>query len=387
MTMQPTFTFLSVSTFEPWDWTNPDTVGIGGSETSHIEMARRLALRGASVHSYAPTSFEGPEPGPGGVTWENWEKADFTRPGIWVIYRDPRQLDELPPDVPAWLVCQDVDYDAWTDERLARVNRVIALCDQHRKFLEWRHPSLRGRVHVSSNGVKAELVEETLAANLPRNPKRLLYPSSPDRGLMNLIPIFSRAREIDRALELHVCYGFDNIEKVVERERVKFGAAGPVTRRTEMMRQAIETPGVINHGRIPQPELARLWAQTGIWCHPSSFEETSCITCMDAQALGAVPLTNPVWAVGENVTHGVFLEGPPADYVTRGLYVLNLLDLAADAGKQERIRTEMMPDALRRFNWERFVDQWLGWANVDVEAETAAGSGAIAGAAAVEVLA
>ena len=28
------FVFYSHPTFEPWDWTNPETVGIGGSETS-----------------------------------------------------------------------------------------------------------------------------------------------------------------------------------------------------------------------------------------------------------------------------------------------------------------------------------------------------------------
>ena len=56
--------------------------------------------------------------------------------------------------------------------------------------------------------------------------------------------------------------------------------------------------------------LAHSFARVGFWLYPSSFEETSCITGMRAQALGAVPITSrhPDSALPETV--GKFDLGP-----------------------------------------------------------------------------
>ena len=89
------FIFVSTLTFENWDWTNPETRGIGGSETSHIEMARRLANRGHNVISYAPLPADKHDTiGPGGVRWRHsgslfGGRVMIDEPAIWVVYRDP----------------------------------------------------------------------------------------------------------------------------------------------------------------------------------------------------------------------------------------------------------------------------------------------------------
>jgi len=382
MTPKPQFTFLSMPTFEHWDWLNPDAKGIGGSETSHIQMAQRLKKRGCDVRSYGPTPYTGPMTDETGLEWRWWDKAfdaedegqALDRAGVWVVYRDPQAVDFVPQGFPIWMICQDVDYDTWTPERIARCTRIVALCEEQKRFLEYHHPEMCGRVCVSSNGVRPGLIEQMRRLDLPRNPKRLIYPSSPDRGLMNLVPIFERAREIDHELELHVYYGFDNIEKVVEREAALPGNMGLVAKQTQRIRDAINKPGIVVHGRTGQKDLAREWAQSGIWCHPSNFQETSCITCMDAQAFGAIPITNPIWAVGENVEHGVFIEGNAANYVVRGLYALELVRLASDPIRQQEIRRVMMPWARDRFTWETFTDQWMSWA-VNDTTSTSAGTG------------
>lgn len=354
------FTFVSSPTFETWDWTNPDAQGIGGSETSHIEMSNRLARRGHQVHSYAPTSFEGPANNPHGVTWESCAKAKW-REGVWVLYRNPEVIDDLPPGVPAWLVCQDVDYRGLTEERAARLTRIVGLCETHRKYLCARYPFAASKIYASSNGIKVDQIRQALADLPPRNPKRLMYASSPDRGLLYLAMIFERAREIVPDLELHVYYGFNNLDKIIQ--------ANPQYREgTEKLRKLLDQPGIEYHGRMGQPELFREWQKAGIWCHPSSFTETSCITCMDAQALGAIPITTPIWAVCENVEHGVFIEGDPYNCnLTRARYTLELIRMACDPNRQEAIRERMMPWALKRFDWEKYVDQWEEWAENDLD--------------------
>lgn len=390
MSAETKFVFVSERTFEPWDWTNPDRVGIGGSETSHIEMAQRLARRGHEVVSFAPLTPEagfyrvgqlGPDASfidPAGARWfgvedfQQYSVGDFPN-AVFVIYRAPHLVDLLPAGAIAWLICQDVDYtdarNALTEARALRFTRIVALCHEQACYLArrlpaaaWHSPGVP-RIVVSSNGIKAEYIERLLADPPERNPMRLIYASSPDRGLENLLQIFSRVREIVPAAELHVCYGFDNIEKVIAR----VGLNSSVARLHQRLAEGLKAPGVHHYGRLGQLELLGEWFKSSIWCHPSNFTETSCITCMDAQACGAVPVTRPIWAIGENVMNGVFIEGDATSELIRARYVLRVAELLLNPSIAAAHREMMMPAlALAKFTWERWVDQWIDWAQADL---------------------
>jgi glycosyltransferase involved in cell wall biosynthesis len=328
------------------------------------------------VLSFAPVGWDGEtRKGPGGEAWLN--STEFLaqhvsrNADVYVIYRAPQLVDNLPEGAVAWLICQDVDYNfagrTLTQERLVKFTRIVAFCETHANYLRGRYPSAADKVVVSSNGIKTELIRELLPSLLVapevRNPKRLMYASSPDRGMEFLLDIFPRAKEIVPDLELHIYYGFDNIDKLKK---------GWIQANAQRLKEMTRQPGVTNHGRTPQPQLLREWFKSGIWCHPSNFTETSCITCMDAQACGAIPITQPTWAVGENVRHGVFIEGDVTNELVRSRYVTEVVKMALDPERQEAIRRDMMPYARERFTWERFVSQWEAWAEVDVKAEVAA---------------
>jgi glycosyltransferase involved in cell wall biosynthesis len=365
------FIFLSNPTFEYWSWRSPDDPGIGGSETSHVEMCRRIAERGHEVLSFAPVPEESHDPA--GVPWRWIEDCDYSQHAdVWIIYRAPELVDNLPLGTNAWLICQDIDYrGSLTLERQRKFSRIVALCEAQSQHLKALHPESASKIVVSSNGIKSELIAELIQyridhspdSGFERNPHRLMYASSPDRGLLNLLDVFPRAKENVPDLELHVFYGFDNINKVIESGKDSGNHAGRVK---DAVIKAMDQPGVFHHGRMGQRELLKEWLKSGIWCHVSAFPETSCITCMDAQACGAIPITNPIWAVRDNVQHGVFISGDVTQSLVKAYYTLELIKLAKDPERQEEIRREMMPWALEAFNWELWVDQWLGWARADV---------------------
>lgn len=357
------FTFLSMPSYEYWDWNNPTSKGIGGSETSHVEMVARLAARGHSVHSYAPVDFTGQREGPGGAIWEQCKTVDGGRFGVWVIYREPTVIADIPPESgPVWIICQDVDYSNWTAEAFKRVTRIVALCQEHALLLKLRHPEAAHKVCISSNGIRPEFFEHEDRNPPERNPFRLMYASSPDRGLWYLIEVFERAKELMPELELHTYYGFENIKKVAESN-----PHSNLAHQIERMEKKMAAAGVINHGRIGQRELIHEWFKAGIWCHPSVFPETSCITCMEAQAAGAIPITNPIWACRDNVQYGSFIEGNPQDDpLARARYVMELIKWAGTPGLQNSWRRPMMLWARNHFDWNNFVDQWEEWARDDL---------------------
>lgn len=350
------FIFYSPVHFEKWDWRNSVERGIGGSETSHVEMAWRLARRGHEVITYAPI----PEDCPGewkNTKWFDYTEVDWTLKGVWILYRCPDAVDHFPKkedrqDQTLWLMMQDWDYPNWTDERITNTDKVITLCKAHGRDVVRAHPLIKNNLWLSSNGVKTDLIEEVLEEGIPhRNPHKIIFASSPDRGLRYVVQSFERAREVVPTLELHAFYGFDNLNKLRERN--------PFLKKVAEETEALLTrPGVVWHGRVSQKELYREWLSAGMWVYQTNFNETSCITSMEAQSLGAIPIVNPIYALSENVLYGTGIEGDAySDPLTKARFAAEIVRWS-NPDLQETLRSEMMHNARERFDWEKFVDQW-----------------------------
>lgn len=347
---------LNPNRIESWDWRNLE-IGIGGSETSAIEMSWRLARRGYDVTCYTDQPKDCPDLEWRGVHWRDLADAGMAERGLWIIYRNLACMDAFIPskDRRAWLVCQDVDYHDWTDERSAKFDRILGLCPRHVAHLQAAHPKSKDWIHLSGNGIRTDAILQLPSQE--RNPRRLIYSSSPDRGLPQLMWIFERAQEIVPDLELHIFYGLDNIKKLTKSSMdAKYWE--PTVR---IVQKCQETKGVTWHGRVGQLELYTEILKSGIWCYPTNFTETSCITSMEMQALGAIPITRPYWGLLHNVNSGVFIEGDTNDPLIRCRYVDALVRAATSPEGQERFRQVMIPQALSRHNYERICDQWEGW--------------------------
>lgn len=348
--------FVAPNYIEPWDW-RAIHKGIGGSETSHIELAKRFAARGYEVVSYTKlpegqcSYFED-------VHWRDLSDLDLSDDGLFIVYRDLKIMDGFTPSSSrsAWLVCQDVDYASWTPERADKFSLIMGLCRAHVSYLQSRHAESAHKIVLSGNGIPAdEILKSTITEK--RNPKRLIYSSSPDRGLIPLSKIFERAVESVPELELHIFYGLDNIEKLCKTaiDRAYWKPTFDVVEKLQQM------PNVHWHGRVGQPELRSEIAKSGLWCYPTNFTETSCITSMEMQALGAIPITRPLWGLADNVQYGCFIDGDINDKLVLSRYVDAVVRMASNPEGQEAIRKPMMQHALARFNWERIADQWESW--------------------------
>jgi len=168
-----------------------------------------------------------------------------------------------------------------------------------------------------------------------------------------MLDIFQRAREFCDGLSLHVFYGFNNLE-IITKDRLN----DPRRIAAERIRGRLNEPGVVWHGRVGQDQLYREWLKSGIWCYPTEFTETSCITCMEAQYGGAIPITNPLWALRDNVEHGVFLPGNPySDNLIRARYAQTIALLARTPALQEQIRDKMYKYRSGK-HWGLVADQW-----------------------------
>jgi hypothetical protein len=92
------------------------------------------------------------------------------------------------------------------------------------------------------------------------------------------------------------------------------------------------------------------------------FPETSCATAMEAQALGAIPICQSIWALGENVRHGSVISGDSYHDPATIERFTEVLVRWCDPALQARVRPTMMQWARQQFDWNRYVPQWEAWA-------------------------
>jgi len=324
-------------------------------------MSWRLARRGHEVTSYAPLP-KGTNPEWRGTLWQHSHEADFAKDGVWVLSRCPEMLDKFGPrrpEQPRWLVCQDVRYDTLTEERAEKLDVVLALCPVAGLYLQSRFPYIKEKVMLSGNGIRSDAIRALIKQNIKRNPKRLIWTSSPDRGLDTLLRIYARAREFVDGLELHCFYGWDNIDKTLNDPQEKGQIKDIWKQIKESTLKLLDQPGVTWHGRVGQEQLYEEYCKSGLWVYPTEFSETSCIASMEAQACGVIPITNPIWGLAHNVQHGILIEGDPwQDSLTRARYLSEVIRLTSNPDDQETIRKGMQLDTIMTHNWEHWANQY-----------------------------
>ena len=94
-----------------------------------------------------------------------------------------------------------------------------------------------------------------------------------------------------------------------------------------------------------------------MFTYPSTYEELFCISCAEAESLGAFPITSETGALGSTnigeIVHGNPHEAPfKQEFVERVVYYLKNKD------KLSEKRKIAMEEARKRFSPETILEQW-----------------------------
>ncbi len=351
--------------YERWSPETLERGGMGGSETMAWEMARRLRRLGHGVRVFADcVGMEGVYEG---VEWLNQdrylEQGERAKCDVLISSRIPDLVDfEFKARARvAWV--HDVHMGAGlTNKRALKFDRFLCLSNWHKQFFldqyKYVHESA---VVVTRNGIDLSRYEGEEA----RDPHRMIYSSSPDRGLLAALQCLPGIRARVPDASLHVFYGFENWEK----------SGDPAQQQNAQiikgMLGAYANFGAVNHGRVHGRELAKEQLKSGVWAYPTWFHETNCITAMEAQAAGLRCVTSPIAALNETLgaEHGYMVQGDwlspayQAEFTERVVACMLHGEVATeprmDRERQKaRARRDFSLDALaQEWSWmlERFV--------------------------------
>lgn len=327
---------------EKWSPENLKT-GIGGSETAVIHLSKQWAKMGYDV-----TVFGDPqeEKDYDGVHWRAfWRFNPADEFNILLIWRNPWILDTQFKAKFLGLDLHDVpNENEFFEERIKQIDKIFVKSKFHRNFLL----SLPDEKFVIiPNGIDPDLF---IWNKIKRNPYKLVYSSSYDRGLEYMLlygwPIIKRA--IPKA-ELHIFYGWNLFDKVYannpERQLWK-------KKMVELMSQ----DGVFEHGRIGQKQLIKEKSTAVIHYYATTFEEIDAICVRESILAGCLPVTTNYAALKEkSYCHRV--EGDPFDPETQEKVAKEIIWLLKNPSELKEL-VEKGKKLAEKETWENIAKEW-----------------------------
>jgi glycosyltransferase involved in cell wall biosynthesis/SAM-dependent methyltransferase len=304
---------------------------LGGSESAAYYLARELAVLGMNVTMFTsiPPAQEGAWDGvrylsagaptqaaPLGEIFE-WYAAS-TPHDVLIVQRAPEGFHRpFASKVNFWW-SHDLALKRHLPalaRQLWNVDRVLAVSEFHRGQIASVFGYPAERIEVVPNGVDLALFpgepdpeRARVWAERKWSGGRMIYSSRPERGLAYLVErggLMDRLRESAPDLRLEVA-GYDN---TVPAMRALY---------ERLWGRCRELPNVDLLGPLSKQALADRMREAFLHLYPTTFEEVSCITAMEAQAAGNPIVTSRLAALPETLRGGaaVWLDPDPATLPT-----------------------------------------------------------------------
>jgi glycosyltransferase involved in cell wall biosynthesis len=174
---------------------------------------------------------------------------------------------------------------------------------------------------------------------------------------MYLLGMWKDIKEKFPDAELHVAYGWEMFNKIA--------ATNPERMQWKRdMELAMTQPGIIHHGRLGKKELDELTSECGIMAYSTDFFEINCITALNCQKLGCVPvvMNQGKWeeediytALDETVYAGIKVEGNIK--TDRDKYFKALTDLMDNYFEWNKLSKKGKSGAYH-YSWPKIAEGW-----------------------------
>lgn len=254
----------------------------GATEIYAHKLAEGLATRGHTVHVVTPdlTTLEHRAP-----TLFYWPKAWHpTEADAVVMFHNLEHIGPYSADL-LILVSNGLGADLGPqDEFASGLDAVACLTKKHVDLLTLAHPKIdRSKCFVTGLGVDlSEYRGDILPA---RRPGRLLWTSSPERGLWHAVDIFEHVQKDMPEATLHLTYDWERFF-----HRAKWDSNHQAAQMWQIKERIDANPAIVNRGGLSREELiqAQLEAQIFLFpCDPQLIgSQLHSLAALEAAAAG-----------------------------------------------------------------------------------------------------
>ena len=181
-------------------------------------------------------------------------------------------------------------------------------------------------------------------------PFRMLYASSYDRGGEHLLKMWPQIKEKIPTAELHIAYGWQMFLKGYSNNPYMMSWK-------ERMEKMMEQEGITHYGRLSKQELDELTESCDVWAYYCTFDETNCITALNSQRLGAVPITMARAGLLDTVYSGKMIDEDGFEPEAKTKY-LEALVLAYENPDWVKMESLVAKTNIDKFYWSNIARLW-----------------------------
>ncbi len=195
---------------------------------------------------------------------------------------------------------------------------------------------------------------EPFGAYRPRVSKsiRLIYHTTPHRGLNILVPVFEHLVQLHPEIELDVfssfdIYGWSDRDKPYE----------------ALFERCRAHPRIRYHGAQPNQVVRDVLTECDIFAYPSIHAETSCIAAIEAMSAGCLVVCPSFGALPETCANFGRIYSYTEDVNVHANRFVSALDEAIRTVRLRRVedeclRAEQVDYFNRFFSWDRRIREW-----------------------------
>ncbi len=315
-----------------------DPRGLTGTDVTSFNLAVEMGRRGYDVTWYANLTQDYQARGIKFARWDRWDAESKQDWYAAVATLNPWGLEKANKGTLRVLNQQINDFKKFVGwEQYTDIVTALSLTHKRQlsKFTNFQN------WFILPNGCDPSIYHDG-----PRNNKKLVWASSPDRGLHWLLELFPQLKKHVPDVEVHVYYMYN---------RDAANGTGETANRFRYMNQALERlhgKGVFFHGSVSRQDMAEVFSKSralAYTCDPTGFTEGFSCTTLEAAVSGCLPIIVGADALAE--IYGDYVPTTPAPYPhNREHYFDDLVKYLTDdvAYKQAQIRGKEMGKV---YNW------------------------------------
>jgi len=337
----------------PFEGDSAETRPLGGSESAMIMMMRELHKLGYEATVFCRCEKEGFF---SGVRYLNIGKArHFLKEHHVQVFIAQTSSDAFSLEMNAGLKVfwtggnHDVRaLQALSDRELQKqIDCFFFISRWQAENFQKKFGIPKDRVFMTRNGFDPSLFK----GGAKKVKYRMIYLSSPGRGLDILLDVFPGIRKRFKSAELHV---FSDYEFYGE-------AKGSWKHEHPEIAGKIDREGITHHGNIRRDRLAEELEKAYIMPYPTHFRETSCMAAIEAQAAGTPPVATRLAALPETIEHGktgILVPGRAGSLIYRWRFAREVIRLFEDEKRWGSLSEAGKKRMYGDFEWSKIAIEW-----------------------------
>lgn len=308
---KPIICFIVDGGFKPWNGSSINKEGVGGSETWAIEIARNIAkTKKYHVYLFCKCSkeevFEG-------VNFMELKKVYGFLKQIEIEHCIISRFSEYIPMTyhsnckNVHFIMHDLGPTGIVIPLNSKLKNIFCLTEWHRRYFLERFPMCAGLTKVLNYGIdQNKFLDFSVEKPIEKTKYNFIYSSTANRGLLPLLQMWPKIHRIQSKVTLDIYCDLENswVNNVAKDQVIQI----------KKLLNDYKDMGITYHGWVDKQMLANGWKRADFWFYPCIFQETFCLTALEAALSRTFVITNGLAALEDTVgNRGICLPGNPMD--------------------------------------------------------------------------